>query len=98
MRTEMISIASYCLKYDIERSFIDSLEDGGLIEIVWVDNERFIPYSVLPQLERYVSWHYELDINPEGIETIQYLLYKIDLLKQEVADLRSRLKVYEEGV
>lgn len=91
----MISITSYCLKYNIEHSFIDSLEDGGLIEIVWVDNERFIPYSVLPQLERYTRWHYELDINPEGIETIQYLLYKIDLLKQEVADLRSRLKVYE---
>lgn len=96
MSTEMISITSYCLKHDIEGAFIDSLENGGLIEIVWVNNERFIPYSVLPQLERYIRWHYELDINPEGIETIQYLLYKIDLLRQEAADLKSRLKVYEE--
>ena len=91
----MISIASYCLKYEIERSFIESLEDGGLIEIIQVDEERFIPYSALPRLEMYIRWHYELDINPEGIETIQYLLYKIDLLKQEVADLRGRLKVFE---
>ena len=95
MSMEMISIANYCLTYEIENSFIESLEQGGLIEVVRVDEEKFIPYSALPQLEKYIRWHYELEINPEGIETIQYLLYKIDLLKQEVADLRRKLKVFE---
>lgn len=95
MSTDQISITSYCLQYNIETSFIESLEHGGLIETVTIGNERFIPFSHLPQLERYIRWHYELDINPEGIETVQYLLYKIDLLKQEVTELRSRLKVYE---
>lgn len=91
----MISITSCCLKYEIEHSFIDTLEESGLLEIVLVGNERCLPFSALPQLERYIRWHYELDINPEGIETIQYLLYKIDLLKQEVGELRNRLKIYE---
>lgn len=95
MSTEMISIASYCLKYDIEHSFIASLESGGLIEVVEIADERFIPYAALPKLERYIRWHYELDINPEGIETIEYLLYKIDLLQEELGTLRERLRVYE---
>ncbi|WP_345030579.1 chaperone modulator CbpM [Ravibacter arvi] len=96
MKTEMISVTSYCRKYDIERTFIESLAEGGLIEVVFFENERFLPFSVLPQLEKYIRWHYELDINSEGIETIQYLLYKIDLLKREVAGLQNRLKLYED--
>jgi hypothetical protein len=33
--------------------------------------------------------HYELDNNIEGIETINHLLEKIDLLQKEILQLRS---------
>jgi hypothetical protein len=33
--------------------------------------------------------HYDLDINIEGIETINHLLEKIDLLQKEILQLRS---------
>jgi chaperone modulatory protein CbpM len=95
MSTKIISITSCCLMYEIEHSFIDTLEESGLLEVVSLENERYLPYSALPELERYIRWHYELNINHEGIETIKHLLHKIDSLKQEVGELKSRLRVYE---
>lgn len=95
MKIEMISITSYCIQHQVDASFIESLENGRLIEVIKVDDEKYLPFSVLPQLEKYIRWHYELEINTEGIETIHYLLHKIDLLKREVAELTSRLNVYE---
>jgi len=39
--------------------------------------------------------HYDLDINMEGMESINHMLEQIDSLQQEIVRLRNRLRIYE---
>ena len=52
MQNDLIIISEYCTKSHIESSFINLLEDDGLIEIMEIENERYIPMSQLPELEQ----------------------------------------------
>ena len=96
MQTDkLVDINDLCVSHNIEFSFVSSLQENGLIEVVTVDNNWFIEPDQLQLLERCISLHYDLDINLEGIETINYLLEKIISLQEEVLTLRNRLRLYE---
>ena len=59
-----------CLQiYQVEESFLDALQSSGLIEIVVEEEDRYIEYDYLQEIEQFVRWYYELEINIEGIET-----------------------------
>jgi chaperone modulatory protein CbpM len=96
MKTKyLIAIDDFCENHNIDVSFISSLEQTGLIEITTIEESGFIPADQLLQLEKYVRFYYEMDINLEGIETVSYLLQKIDTLQHELGSLRNRLRLYE---
>lgn len=95
MQTELITITEYCTHHHTDVRFIEALAQNGLISITLVDEERFIAYEQLPEVERYTRLHDELDINIEGIDTIVYLLDKIKEQQHEIARLKSRLSRYE---
>jgi hypothetical protein len=44
----------------------------------------------MQKLEKFVRLHYDLDINLEGIETINYLLEKIEKMQKEILELRNK--------
>lgn len=92
---KLISATEFCTMHHIEVAFIQSLEETGLIEIENIEETGFIPESQLPQLERMVRLHNELDINIEGIDTINNLLNRILELQEEVLMLRNRLRFFE---
>jgi hypothetical protein len=92
---EMIPASECCIHYHIEPSFIDSLRDAGLIEILIVEEKIFVPTSQLSQLEKLVRLYYELDINLEGIETITYLLQRMNEMQKKIIQLSNRLSMYE---
>jgi hypothetical protein len=92
---EMIPANDFCIHHNIELSFIYSLGESGLIEIINREEETYLPLSQLNQLEKLVHMYYELEINLEGIETITYLLNRMNDLQQQVASLHSRLRLYE---
>src|SRR5688572_8312544 len=95
MRTdEVIRASEFCTHHEIELSFIYSLKDSGLIEVTSEDEEVFIPLNQLPQLEKMVRL-YEMDINLEGIETISYLLERLQKQQDEIRRLVNRLRQYE---
>ena len=95
MKTEeMIPVHDFCVHHKIEESFIYSLKDSGLIEISHVEETVCIPVNQLPVLERLVRL-YEMDINLEGIETISYLLQRMNDMQQQIMQLSNRLGVYE---
>ncbi|MGH2565106.1 MAG: chaperone modulator CbpM, partial [Ginsengibacter sp.] len=75
--------------HDIEYSFISSLEDSGLISVTSVKRSSFINSNDLHKLEKFVRLHYDLDINIEGIETINYLLEKIEAMQKEIMKLKN---------
>jgi chaperone modulatory protein CbpM len=96
MQTEnLIAVEEFCTNHNIEISFISSLQQTGLIEIIIVKEIWFIDSSQLPQLERIVRFYYELDINLEGIETIMYMLQRISTMQDEIITLKNRLRIYE---
>jgi hypothetical protein len=96
MQTEyLIAIDEFCASHNVEISFISSLQQNGLIEIITVKETGFINAGDLQQLERFIRLYYELDINLEGIETITYLLQKIISQQEEILALKNRLRLYE---
>jgi hypothetical protein len=96
MKTKyLIAIDDFCANHNIDISFISSLEQTGLIEITTIEQSGFIAADQLLELEKYVRFYYELDINLEGIETVSYLLQKINTLQHELSMLKNRLGLYE---
>ncbi len=92
---EMIPADEFCIHHNIELSFIYSLKESGLIEMSSVEEKVFVPVSQLNQLERLVRLYYEMDINLEGIETITYLLQRMNDMQQQILLLNNRLRIYE---
>jgi chaperone modulatory protein CbpM len=93
---EMILASEFCIHHRIDPSFLYSLKDSGLIEISMVEEEIFVPESQLSNLEKLVRLYYEMDINLEGIETITYLLQRMNDMQQQIVQLSNRLSRYEE--
>jgi hypothetical protein len=98
MRKEhLISAIEFCTNHEIEISFISSLHETGLIEIVSIEENEYIGESQLVQLEKIVRFYYDLGINLEGIETINHLLDRMNSMQDEIIKLRNRLRLYESG-
>jgi hypothetical protein len=77
-------------------SFIDSLQDTGLIVLETVEETPYIQESQLYDLEKIVRLYYDLDINPEGIDAVINLLKRMDDMQHEITLLKNRLRLYEE--
>lgn len=88
---ELIPVEDFCVYHNVEYSFIDSLQSSGLISITSVHQSACIPLDEMQKLEKFVRLHYDLDINLEGIETIHYLLEKIEQMQMEILKLRNHL-------
>ena len=91
----LIPINEFCINHNIEISFISSLQQTGLIEITTIKETSFIDVTQLQQLEKFVRFYFDLDINLEGIETITHLLQRINSMQDEIRTLRNRLRLYE---
>lgn len=98
MQTEyLVAVDEFCASHNIEISFISSLQQTGLIEITTIGQAGFIVADQLPKVEKYIRFHYDLEINLEGIETIAHMLERIQSMHSEITELRNRLSLYEMG-
>lgn len=91
MENEEILLEEFCTYHEVEVSFIRDLGDSGLIQVSRVEESTFIPVDEMPKAERFIRMHYDLNINLEGLETIDHLLHKMESLQQEVRRLQNRL-------
>lgn len=94
-KEKMIPLIQFCASHNIEISFISSLREAGLIEVINFEEGDYIHETRLNELEKMVRLHYDLDINLEGIETIISLLQQIDVMQNEINFLKNRLRFYE---
>ncbi len=92
---DLIPANDFCISHNIEISFIDSLSEYGLINITTIDDTVFLYPNQLEHIEKIFRLHYDLGINLEGIETITYLLDRIDEMQNEIISLQNRLRLYE---
>lgn len=97
METDLIIVSEYCRKSHVDPSFIALLETEGLIEIRMIEGIRYLPFSQLCDVERYIRMYYDLSINIEGIDAIRHLLRRMEDLQSELSSLRSRLRLYEDS-
>lgn len=93
---DFIPAGEFCAFYHVELSFVRGLHESGLIGLQIRDGAALVPAAELPVLEKFVRWHYELAINPEGIEALSHLLGRMEILREENQVLRNRLRRYQE--
>ncbi len=93
---DYILVETICVHYKIEVSFIKELHNIGLIEIEQLEDDEFIHSEKIGDLEKMIRLHHELNVNIEGIDVVFNLLRKEIQLKEELKELRNRLRFYEE--
>jgi pyridoxine 5'-phosphate synthase PdxJ len=81
--------------YNVEPSFLETLESYGLITVSFRENQRFILREELAELEKFSRMYYDLNINVPGIDALKHMLEKIKQLQMEAEYLRARLRIYE---
>lgn len=92
---DLILIEHFCANHEIEFSFIDSLHQFGLIEVIIHDDNKYIHQEQLNEVERMMRMHYELDIIMEGIDVISHLLKRMNSLQDELRITQNKLRLYE---
>jgi chaperone modulatory protein CbpM len=96
MRNEqMVAAQEFCISHNVEISFLNSLSESGLLETTTIEETVFISHDQLPELEKLVRFHYEMDINLEGIEAIHHLLQQMRTIQDEIRTIKNRLSLYE---
>ncbi|OKS85379.1 chaperone modulator CbpM [Mucilaginibacter polytrichastri] len=97
MATEdLIEATVFCTYHQVEYSFIASLEEAGLVQLTFINQQYFIPNTQLLQLEKMIRLHQELDINLPGIEAIAHVLQRMEDLQQQNISLINKLRLYEQ--
>ena len=97
MGTEnLIPVDQVCMYHNVEISFVDALHTFGLIELVVVENNRYLSNEQLKDLEKMMRLHYELNINLEGIDAVSNLLQRIAYLEQELLAAKNKLRLFEQ--
>lgn len=91
----LIAVDEFCANHHIDNSFISQLHQTGLIQVKTIKETGFIDESQLKQIEKFIRFYYEMDINVEGIETITHLLQRINTMHIEIVGLRNKLILYE---
>lgn len=84
-----ISVDQFCIYYEVETTFVYSLSEHGLIELMRSDQGDMIDFEQLAALEKYIHLHYELEINMEGLEAITHLLNRVQQLQHELRRLQD---------
>lgn len=93
---DLIPIEQFCKIYEIEFSFINSLNDFGLIELTYIDKNEFIALEKIQVIEKIIRLHNDLGVNFEGIDIITNLMQKIDTLQKRLNTIENQLNIYED--
>ena len=94
-KQNIISVSTFCTQYNVPVTFIQSLREYDLLEIVREGEEEYIQVTHLHRVEKMIRLHYELNINMEGLDVVNNLLQQVWDLQQENQSLKDRLKLFE---
>ena len=92
---DKISVQQLCINYNIPISFVKTLSEFELVETLTIQEIQYISITQIRTIEKMIHWHYELDINMEGIDVVYNLLKQIESLQDEIITLDNRLKFHE---
>ena len=89
---KLISLRNISSNYNIEISFIRSLSELGILNVITLEDDECIEVDCLADVERLMRMHYDLEINLAGIEAIWHLLQRIIDMQNELIRLKNRVK------
>ena len=92
---DLIPAQTLCSHYNIEISFVDTLNQMGLIQIEIIEQNQYIRPDQIGDLEKIIRLHNDLNVNLEGIDIVFNLLQKEQELRQELTILKNKLRRYE---
>ncbi|MCU7614958.1 chaperone modulator CbpM [Chryseobacterium sp. GMJ5] len=91
--SERISREELVKIYNVEITFFDELVTGGLLPVETENETRYLLYDDLPVFEKFINWHYDLEINLPGLEVIHDMLRKMEEMHQKNRELMHKLSV-----
>ena len=89
---KLISLRNISSNYDVEISFIRSLSELGILNVITLEDDECIEEDCLADVERLMRMHYDLEINLAGIEAIWHLLQRVNEMQNELIRLKNRVK------
>lgn len=96
MENNLISIDEVCIHHQVKISFIQSLEEFGLIHTTIVKKTVCLDSDELSKLERYLRLSHDLEINLEGLHAVAHLLTQLNNMQNEIIALRNELDYYKQ--
>lgn len=94
-KEDLIPAEEICVRYKVERQFVSSLYESGIIEIITIEETEYVHCDHLANFEKMMRLHRDLEINLEGLEAINHLLVQIKQLQRDNRKLKNRLGLYE---
>ncbi len=95
MQANLIPVNEFCVHHQLEISFIQTLEERGLIETITVEQSVYVQPEQLPRLEKFVRLHQDLSIHADDLDVVNDLLEHVESLQYQVVQLQNRLIFYE---
>jgi chaperone modulatory protein CbpM len=92
---QYIAIPDLCRFYQIDMSFLNELDDYGLIEVHIFKEGRYVHKDRVVEVEKIIRLRQELNLNLEGIDTVLNLLQRINHLTTELNQLKNKLHRFE---
>lgn len=93
---DRISIEEVIRIYKVDYSFVDALVESELLHPQTEKSIRYIVHDELSDFERFINWHYDLEVNLQGIEIIHEMLKKVQVLQTENHHLSQRLQLFSD--
>lgn len=96
--TNFIAAKDLCTVYGMDYNFIIAIKEAGLLEFKEENQDLFVEENLLENFDKLWRLHYEMEINVEGMETINHLLHQLHLLQIELKSAQAKIQFYEKVV
>lgn len=94
-KENLILVSYYCQQTRTSIEFIESLQDYGFIQVLFIEEHNYVHPQDITEIERINRLQEELGINLEGIDALNHVLQKVDRLEKELKMVKERLRIYE---
>ncbi len=96
MQTEsLVPVRDFCIYHNVTITFVDTLVDKDLIALLTIEEIPYVEPTQLPQLEKFVRLHRDLNIHPDDLDVVAELLDRMERLQDQVLTLQNQLRFYE---
>ncbi len=92
---QLISVHEFCRYHQLDITFVQMLDQQGLVEIITVEQTLYIQPEQVARLEKLTRLHQDLEIQANDLDIVSELVERIENLQEQVAQLRNRLAFYE---